>query len=205
MHREPSDAGTRKPPHRVARLLAMIVACSTVLAACSTNDGRTMKPPRPDQGESVAPATTVPPTFAVTGAWADGAAIDVRHTCDGLNISPAVSWSSAPAETAAFAVVLQDNDAPDYLHWVAIDIDPGVLALDEGALPEGAVAAENSAGRDGYVGPCPPTGTSHTYTLTVFALSEKLGVAASSPADDVLGAIEEAQIDSAATTFTFAR
>ncbi|MFM9225715.1 MAG: hypothetical protein ACKOQ1_03665, partial [Actinomycetota bacterium] len=21
--------------------------------------------------------------------------------------------------------MLQDNDAPDYLHWVAIDIDPG--------------------------------------------------------------------------------
>lgn len=187
------------------RSLATAVACATVLAACASGDGRTMKPPRPDQGESVAPATTLPPVFAVTGGWAEGAAIDVRHTCDGLNVSPAVSWWSAPEGTAAFAVVLQDNDAPEYLHWVVTDIDPAVSALDEAALPDGAVAAENSAGRDGYVGPCPPTGQSHTYTLTVYALSEPLGIDPSRPAADVLTAVEAAQIDSTATTFTYAR
>jgi len=205
MRHEASTAGPRRIRHSVARLVTLVMACTPVLAACSTNDGRTMKPPRPDQGESVAPATTAPPAFAVTGPWADGAAIDVRHTCDGLNISPAVSWSSAPAATAAFAVVLRDDDAPDFLHWVAVDVDPGVLALEEGRLPEGALAAENSAGRNGYVGPCPAMGTSQTYTLTVYALSRELGIAPSSPARDVLGAIEQARIDSADTTFTFAR
>lgn len=187
------------------RALAVAVSCATVLTACASGDGRTMTPPRPDQGESVAPATTVPPVFAVTGGWADGAAIDVRHTCDGLNVSPAISWSTAPAETAAFAVVLRDNDEPDYLHWVVTDVDAATLALDEAALPEGAVTAENSAGREGYVGPCPPIGQTHTYTLTVYALSEALGVDPSRPAADVVSAIEAAQIDSAATTFTYSR
>lgn len=193
----------RSTSRRVAT--AATVACALVVSACSGDDGRTLRPPRPDQGESVAPATTVPPTFAVTGGWSDGGAIDVRHTCDGLNISPALSWSGAPAETVAFAISLRDEDAPDYGHWVVANIDPAATTFDEGATPEGVVVAENSAGREGYVGPCPPTGTSHTYTVTLYALAERVDASAPVSVRDLLEAVEGARIDAVTTTFTYAR
>ena len=182
--------------------MALVVS---VLASCSSDDGRSLRAPRPDQAESVAPASTVPPTFAVTGAWSEGGAIDVRHTCDGLNIAPTVSWSAAPADTAAFAVVLLDNDAPEYYHWIAANIDATAVTLDEGTTPEGVVVAENSAGRTGYAGPCPPTGTSHTYSLSVYALSSRIDARSGVAAADLLAQIQAAQIQVATTTFTFAR
>ena len=133
----------------VAVLVGTVLASTVLVASCSGDDGRTLRPPRPDPAESVAPASTAPPAFAVTGAWADGSAIDVRHTCDGLNISPTLSWSAVPAGTVAFAIALLDNDAPDYFHWVVANIDPAALTLDEGTVPDGVVVAENSAGQIG--------------------------------------------------------
>lgn len=187
------------------RRIAAAALAVSVLSACANDDGRTLRAPRPDQAESVAPASTAPPTFAVTGTWSEGGAIDVRHTCDGLNIAPTISWSAPPAGVGAFAVVLLDNDAPDYYHWVVANIDAAAVTLDEGTIPDGVVVAENSAGRAGYAGPCPPTGASHTYSLSLYALSAKVEAGSDVSATDLLAQIQAAQIAVATSTFTFAR
>ncbi len=51
--------------------------------------------------------------------------IPTRHTCDGADVSPALSWSDPPAGTKSFALVVDDPDAPDpraptrtWVHWV---------------------------------------------------------------------------------------
>ena len=59
--------------------------------------------------------------FTLTStAFTDGAAIPVKHTCDGVDVSPPLAWSGAPAGTRSFALIADDPDAPagSWVHWV---------------------------------------------------------------------------------------
>ena len=188
---------------------AVAVVAAMVLGACSTDDGRTMKPPRGDQGESIALATTTlapsPSAMTVTGPWSSGSAIDARYTCAGLNTSPPLSWTAGPTETKSYAVVLTDLDAPDYIHWIVANIDPTTMAVGEGVVPNAAIAATNSADAIGYAGPCPPEGSTHTYDITVYALGQMIEAQNGDDVETMLAAIESAQIATASTSFTFTR
>ena len=71
----------------------------------------------------------------VSSAFADGAAIPRRFTCDGENLSPPLKWSDAPAETRSFVLLCDDPDAPagTWHHWAAYDLPPTVTELTDGA------------------------------------------------------------------------
>ena len=104
--------------------------------------------------------------------------------CTGNNISPALSWSGAPAGTKSFAITMYDPDAPTgsgWWHWVVFNIPPSVTSLPKGAgnrgralgkalMPRGAVQSRTDFGTDGYGGPCPPPGEPHHYQITVYAV-----------------------------------
>jgi hypothetical protein len=102
----------------------------------------------------------------------------------GKNLSPALSWSGAPAGAKSFALACFDTDAPSggFWHWVMFDIPRDVAGLPRGAgdpksgaAPKGAVQSRNDFGATGYGGPCPPKGKPHRYQFTIFALDvEKL-------------------------------
>lgn len=204
---------TRGRITRTTACAASIVGL-VVLASCSHNDGRDLRDPSPGQIDTVTqPSTTlgeddgqsagVP--LVVSGPWTDGDAIDARYTCDGKDVSPSLSWSGGPTEAAAYAVVLTDLDATEYAHWVVANIP-----VDQASLPERyndplAVLATNSRGSTGYAGPCPPVGTSHTYQITVYALSQILEAQTGDPAPGLIAAIESAAIESASTLFTYSR
>ena len=111
-------------------------------------------------------------------AFGNGDTIPVRYTADGENVSPPLSWSAGPYRTVAYALVVDDPDAPagNWVHWVAWNI-PGVQ-IEEGIspsprLPSGAVQGRNSWKRTGYGGPQPPSGT-HRYFFRVHALDAQL-------------------------------
>ena len=60
-----------------------------------------------------------------SSAFATGGAIPSKHTGEGVDVSPELSWSDAPQGTKSFAVVCHDPDAPlvtpgryGYVHWV---------------------------------------------------------------------------------------
>ena len=101
--------------------------------------------------------------------------------CTGSNISPALTWSGAPAGTKSFAVTMYDPDAPTgsgWWHWVAFNIPSNVSSLPKDAgdtkkklMPKGAIQSRTDFGSDGYGGPCPPPGDKpHHYQITVFAV-----------------------------------
>jgi hypothetical protein len=118
-------------------------------------------------------------------AFADGAEIPLRHTCEGADVSPPLAWSGVPSEARSLALVVDDPDAPDpaaprmtWVHWVLYDLSPALAGLDEGlrhgALPQGTREGLNDWKRTGWGGPCPPIGR-HRYFFKLYALDAELG------------------------------
>jgi Raf kinase inhibitor-like YbhB/YbcL family protein len=103
-------------------------------------------------------------------AFASGAAIPARYTCDGSNVSPALRWTAPPRGTRSFRLTVIDPDAPSgrFVHWTASAIPAAARGLRTGehAPKEG----RNDAGGDGWTGPCPPPGPAHRYVFTLTAI-----------------------------------
>jgi Raf kinase inhibitor-like YbhB/YbcL family protein len=100
--------------------------------------------------------------------------------CNGRNVSPALSWSNAPAGTKSFALLVHDPDAPTgsgWWHWVVYNIPATVTSLPADAgdpkknlMPGAAVQGRTDFGAPGYGGPCPPPGKPHHYHFQLYAL-----------------------------------
>ena len=125
-------------------------------------------------------------TLSITSpSFAEGGEIPTTFTCEGKDVSPALSWSGAPAGTKSLALIVDDPDAPDpkapkmtWVHWVLYDLAPTASGLPEAAaasaLPAGTREGTNDWKRTGYGGPCPPTGR-HRYFHKLYALDVLLG------------------------------
>jgi hypothetical protein len=106
-----------------------------------------------------------------------------KHTCDGQNISPPLAWSQPPTGTKAFALIVDDPDAPGgtWVHWVLYDLPGEARSLPEAVpkqneLSSGARQGRNDFPSVGYGGPCPPPGPAHHYHFKLYALDGKLGL-----------------------------
>jgi Raf kinase inhibitor-like YbhB/YbcL family protein len=112
--------------------------------------------------------------FLRSQAFVEGGGIPVRYTCDGLNLSPELSWGGAPAGTKSYLLVVDDPDAPGgtFVHWVFLDIGAKTDALPEGQpATKLGIAGINDFGKSAYGGPCPPKGKgTHRYFFTLSAL-----------------------------------
>ncbi len=135
-------------------------------------------------------------TFSLTSpAFATGAAIPRKYTCDGEDASPPLAWSGAPQGTRGFALVMDDPDAPGgtWDHWVLYGLRADAVALPEGApavptLEGGVRQGKNSWGRVGYGGPCPPRGV-HRYFFKLYALDVALDLAPGATKAQLLAAV----------------
>jgi len=119
-----------------------------------------------------------------SSGFAAGEAIPSQYTCKGTDISPALAWSGAPANTASFALIMDDPDAPagTWVHWVIWNIPASAHSLVEGVakreqLDDGSHQGRNGFGKIGYGGPCPPLGQTHRYFFRLYALDTKLDLA----------------------------
>lgn len=169
---------TGRPGARV--LLAIMVGMLVLVAACGADDGRTLRPPAPDQTTttSVAPTATTPagaPLRMSSPTVAEGGVFPVDHTCRGRDVSPPLSWTGVPTGTVELAVVVRDIDAQGFVHWVVAGLPATTGGLAEATVPEGSAQATNDFGRPGWSGPCPPAGT-HNYEIRLYALAQPSGV-----------------------------
>jgi Raf kinase inhibitor-like YbhB/YbcL family protein len=130
--------------------------------------------------------------------------------CNGKNVSPALSWSGAPQNTKSFAVTLFDPDAPTghgFWHWTVFNLPASTteLAAGTGNRPPGtAIQAKNDWGTTGYGGPCPPSGSTHRYVLTVWALNvEHLQSQADTPPAKVAAELRTHTLGTAQLTARF--
>ena len=110
-----------------------------------------------------------------SSAFADGQSIPRRHSCEGENLSPPLSWTGVPDGASSLALILDDPDAPGgtFTHWLAWRLEPAAGGLGEGeAAP---LEGRNDFGETGYRGPCPPPGHgAHRYFFRLHALEDAL-------------------------------
>ena len=124
-----------------------------------------------------------------SSAFADGAMIPRRFTCDGQDLSPPLAWADVPNNVRSFVLLCDDPDAPGgtWHHWAVYDIP-----RDRAMLPEGVALSDddfkqatNDFSRVGYGGPCPPPGNPHRYFFKLYALDAKLNLKAGVTKPDV--------------------
>ena len=136
-------------------------------------------------------AAQTPATLTVTSPTLKAnEVVPIDHTADGKNVSPALMWSGAPANTKQFALIYDDPDVAfgnppqSFVHWVVYNIPatakglPAELPMDAvltgPADIAGSIQGLSGFKRTGYRGPAPPPGKPHHYTWTVYALDTEL-------------------------------
>ncbi|TZG25789.1 YbhB/YbcL family Raf kinase inhibitor-like protein [Sphingomonas montanisoli] len=147
------------------------------------------------------PETRATMRLTVTSpAFGAGQAIPPRNSDYQDGVSPALSWSGAPAGTASYVLLLEDPDSQHghpFIHWVAWNIPTGTTALPEAlpgerqlAEPKGMRQGRTTRGSTGYYGPKPPVGDPpHHYHVQLFALSEMLDLPVGADRERVLAAM----------------
>ncbi|MGH2574220.1 MAG: YbhB/YbcL family Raf kinase inhibitor-like protein [Ignavibacteria bacterium] len=129
-------------------------------------------------------------------AFEEGGMIPKKYTCDGEDISPPLSWTSAPSGTKNFAIICDDPDAPagTWVHWVIYNLPADQMNLSENIsskkqLENDARHGINDFRKFGYGGPCPPSGT-HRYFFKLYALDSKINLEGDVAKDQLLKAME---------------
>lgn len=131
-------------------------------------------------------------------AFQNGGSIPAKFTCDGENISPALSWTGVPVGTRSLALLVDDPDIPKQLkadgtfdHWTLFNILPDVEGIPEGGSA-GTVGA-NGAGKSAFMGSCPPRQyepAEHRYFFRLYALDVILDLSEGATKKEVLAAME---------------
>ncbi len=150
----------------------------------------------------------VDPFTLTSTAFANNANIPAIHSCDGTDTSPPLTWINPPAGTVSFALVVEDTDAGNFLHWAAGGIPATTLSLATGAspgdMPPGSWEINNSFGTTGWRGPCPPPNGPHHYIFTLYALDcASLPVEGEFGRSEVLAALKGHVLAESAWTGTY--
>ena len=143
---------------------------------------------------------------------APNAAIPKAFTADGGDRSPALAWDGAPQGTQAYALIMDDPDAPGGtgVHWVVYDLPAGSTGLAPGQprsenLPGGGRQGMNSWPHLGWNGPAPPPGRAHRYFFHLYALGAPLGLAPRATAAQVRQAMQGKLLAEASLMGTYGR
>ena len=154
-----------------------------------------------------------------SSAFEAGHPIPKRYTGDGDDVSPPLTWSSLPEDTAELALICDDPDAPTaepWVHWVIYKIPgdlPGLLEnVEPVETPEDVpgvaqgVNSWTSRRTMGYRGPAPPPGHGiHHYHFTIYALDAPLDVEPGLSKADLLAALSGHVLESAELVGTYER
>lgn len=134
-----------------------------------------------------------------SSALTEGATFAATNTCAGVNTSPPLSWTGAPAGTMSYAVALTDLSI-NAVHWVIYDIPAATTSLPGTLPPDTTLTTPVSAkqihkteffGAGGaYRGPC-PSGNLHNYQFEVSAIptATLAGITATSTVENVKAAV----------------
>jgi Raf kinase inhibitor-like YbhB/YbcL family protein len=148
-------------------------------------------------GAAAAPAS--PPMVLSSPAFPEGGIIPHRYTQVEQQVSPALNWTNAPANTQSFVLHMHDLEVSrnrtvdDQVHGLVWNSPGTAKGLPEG-VPQGAELPDGtrqiSASGQVYRGPgAPANGPLHHYVFEVYALDTRLDVPNGADAWDVRRAV----------------
>lgn len=132
----------------------------------------------------------------ISSAYKQGENIPSQYTCDGQRINPPLEISMVPAQTKSLAIIFEDPDAVSgtFIHWLVWNIDPQTTEIAENSIPAGSMQGTTSAGKTGFVPPCPPSG-SHHYIFKLYALDTMLNLTPNAGKDNLEQAMQGHTLD----------
>lgn len=133
-----------------------------------------------------------------TTAFEANGVIPKMYTCDGGGSRPDFVFTGIPTETVSLTFVMDDPDIPDsvkksrgvesFVHWIVFNMPPGTSGIAAtGTVP--GIEGMNSAGKNSYVGACPPD-REHRYFFLLYALNTTLELGPGATKADVEKAME---------------
>ena len=149
-------------------------------------------------------------------AFEQGGAIPALFTCEGRNVSPQLDWSDLPKEAKSLALILHDPDGHDpdapmangFTHWVLYNIPTNVRQIGANQRLDPQISegfqGKNGAGKLGYTGPCPPSGT-HRYFFRLYALRSEVALEAGATREQLEEAMEGKVIEEAELMGTYTK
>jgi Raf kinase inhibitor-like YbhB/YbcL family protein len=181
-------SGIKNKGHTAAWQLALGLTMFSLILPTAVACGSNIPPPAKEGEMTLSLSST---------AFKEGERLPISYTCDGQDISPPLEWSEPPMGTRAFALIVDDPDAPGgvFTHWVIFNLPPDSRKLAEAMpaqaqLSSGALQGKNDFGRIGYNGPCPPAGRPHHYQFNLYALDQTLSLKAGIPRKELVSAMQ---------------
>lgn len=133
--------------------------------------------------------------------------IPPRYTGDSRDLSPPLRWDDPREPAAAFALLVEDPDAPTdepWVHWIAYNIPGSARELPEGLPATVRVEAQGGFrqglnsfpdGGVGYRGPLPPQNHGpHHYHFHLYALRRPLHIDGKVRKRHLVRALEQAGV-----------
>ncbi len=203
--------------------ISVVLISIFILTACSKKAEENTQATQERGFTDIEETTEKPPISDVaifkleSPAFKDGTEMPLKYCMRQLegaqNISPALKWSGAPAETRSFALVCYDRHqiANKWIHWMIVNIPANVTEIPEGASGNSAISpAEelvNTYNFKGWGGPLPPTSSGvHEYVFELYALNkEKINPPQKMTYDDFINFIKPYAIGKAVLVGTYKR
>lgn len=135
-------------------------------------------------------------------AFANGDNLPTQFTCDGDNISPEFLIKKIPKEAKTLAIIFEDldidkaqyKDSPYLAQQMVWNIPATTTTFAEGVRPPGTMGRTINGNYD-YNGPCPPSGKTHKYRITLYSLStDSLAVSADAGVEELKSAISKVEL-----------
>jgi Raf kinase inhibitor-like YbhB/YbcL family protein len=178
---------------------AVIIALVVALGGWVMYEGRKqqIQPTGKADIQSTQPVPAVTQTIMKISspAFADNQTIPQKYTCDGASISIPLNFSDVPDGTNSLVLIVEDPDVPKniipsglFVHWVIFNMPPITTTLAENQIPPG-VQGNNSSGKLGYTGPCPPD-RQHRYFFKLYALDTTLNLPPGATKEQVEAAMQ---------------
>jgi len=125
-------------------------------------------------------------TFTVGSPdFSTGGLLPKANTCDGIGVSPALTFSGVPSNAQSLAVMMDTIPGPlrpgevdigNHFYLILYDIPTNTTTIPAGATNIGTLGQNFQGKKLGYTPPCSQGSGMKEYTITAFALSEKLNL-----------------------------
>ena len=121
--------------------------------------------------------------------------LNKSNTCDGAGISPALAWSGAPKSTKSYAITMDtilgplrpgETEVLKHFYFTVFNIPITTTSISTGAKNTGTIGRNFKDSQPGYSPPCSQGPGAKIYTITVYALSSELALAAQDATEDAL-------------------